>query len=131
MNILRALWRDSRGVGALEFALSSGILLLLLVGMAQIGILAIANAGLQNAVGEGARLATISPTPSDSTIISRINAKRFGLISSRITGPTIAHGTDNGTPYVDVTMSYSVPLNFVFFTTPAVTLTETRRAFTY
>jgi hypothetical protein len=88
-----------------------------------------ANAGLRHAVGEGARLSTISPLPSDTAIIARVTAKRFGLQSSRITGPTISHGTENGVNYTEVTMSYSVPLNFVFFSSAPLTLTETRRAF--
>lgn len=132
---MKALWsrlaNDTRGAGAVEFALSAGILFTLLIGLAQIGILFMANAGLQNAVGEGARHATIYPIPSDSAIISKVNAGRFGLNGAYVTGPTVAHGTDNGVPYAEVTMSYAVPLNFLFFTTPPVTLTETRRAFTY
>lgn len=128
---LRRLPADERGASAVEFALSATILLTLLIGLAQVGTLFMANAGLQHAVGEGARLATISPSPSDSTIIARINAERFGLNSTYVTGPSITHGTDNGAAYTQVTMSYAVPLNFVFFTSPPVTLTETRRAFNY
>ena len=130
-NFLHRLLKDQRGASAIEFALSATILIVLLIGLVQVGMLFMANAGLQHAVGEGARLATISPTPSDSAIIARINAKRFGLDSANVTGPTISHGTDNGAPYAQVTMSYSTQLDLIFFTTPPVTLTETRRAFTY
>jgi Flp pilus assembly protein TadG len=113
-----------------EFALSAGILMFLLVGMAQVGMLFMANAGLRHSVGEGARLSTIYPAPSDSTIIAKVRATRFGVNSGNVTaGPTVTHGTENGASYTQVSMTYSVPLNFIFFQIPGVTLTETRRAF--
>lgn len=131
--MMRLVWQllsDRRGASAVEFALAAPVLLIMIIGMAQMGILFQANAGLQHALGEAARFATINPTPSDTALIAKANAKRFGLISSRITGPSVAHGTNSGAAYVDLTMSYSVPLNFVLFTGPSVTLSATRRAYT-
>ena len=74
----------------------------------------------------------IYPRPSDDTIISMVNSKKFRLTSNLITGPTLTHDTTAaGVPYVDITMSYSVPLNFVLFTTPPITLSQTRRAYQF
>jgi hypothetical protein len=42
---------------------------------------------------------------------------------------TVTQGVSAGTDYADISMSYQVPLDFVFFTTPPVTLTGSRRAF--
>lgn len=129
-RLVKRLAADARATSAVEFALSAGILMLVLVGLAQVGILFMANAGLRHAVGEGARLSTIFPTPSDSTIVAKVASTRFGVNPAYITaGPTVTHGTENGASYTQVSMSYSVPLNFVLFSVPAVTLTETRRAF--
>lgn len=129
-RLAKKIAADARGSSAVEFALSAGILVMLLVGIAQIGILFMANAGLRHAVGEGARLSTIFPAPSDSTIVAKVSSTRFGVNPAYITaGPTVTHGTENGASYTQVTMSYSVPLNFVLFQVPAITLTETRRAF--
>jgi Flp pilus assembly protein TadG len=131
MRRLRLLG-DRRGVGAIEFGLSAPLVIIMVVGIAQLGTLFAANAGLQHAVDEGARLATIYPRPSDASIIALINQKKFRLASNLITGPTLTHDTTAaGVPYVDITMSYSVPLNFVLFTTPAITLTQTRRAYQF
>lgn len=128
--VLRKLITESRGAAVVEFALSASIIIGLLIGITQIGILFMASAGLRQAVGEGARFATIFPTPDDPAIIAKVNAKKFGLNSAYITGPTVTRGTDNGVSYVEVSMSYAVPLNFVFYSKPTVTLTATRRAFT-
>ena len=126
------LFSDRRGVGAIEFGLTAPLVIIMVVGIAQLGTLFAASAGLQHAVDEGARLATIYPRPSDSTIISMINAKKFRLASNLITGPTLTHDTTAaGVAYVDITMSYAVPLNFVLFTTPPITITQTRRAYQF
>jgi Flp pilus assembly protein TadG len=124
------LFLDRRGAGAIEFALTAPVLLIMIIGMAQIGILFEANAGLQHALGEAARYATIYPTPDETAIKAKVNAKKFGLRTSGITGPTVTPGTNSGAAYVDISMSYSVPLDFIVFTGPSVTLSATRRAYT-
>jgi hypothetical protein len=88
-----------------------------------------ANAGLQQAVEEGARYATIYPNPSDTAIATHVTDSKFGLQSANIIGPSVSHGTTSGVNYVDVTMSYTVPLNFVLFETAPVVLSHTRRAY--
>ena len=126
----RRLRRDARGVAAMEFGLVAPGLVLMIVGIAQLGILFMANAGLQQAVEEGARYATIYPSPDSSAIIARVNDKQFGLDAANVTGPSVTPGTtSDGINYVDVTMIYSAPMNFVFFETDPVTLSHTRRAY--
>jgi len=126
---VRALGGDARGAAALEFALVVPALVVFIIGIAQLGILFMANAGLRNAVAEGARYATIYPRPTDTQIRQRITDTRFGLTPANIGTVTVTHGVSSGTDYADISMSYNVPLNFVFFTAPPVTLTESRRAF--
>ncbi|HEX2764322.1 MAG TPA: TadE/TadG family type IV pilus assembly protein [Allosphingosinicella sp.] len=130
-SFLKRIAKDRRGLGAVEFALICPALFAGIIGIAQLGILFYANAGLSQAVGEGARLATIYPRPTDAQIIQKMTDQRFGLQTANITGPTLTNGTSDSANYVDVTMSYQVPLNFVFFTISPVTLTQTRRAYTY
>jgi Flp pilus assembly protein TadG len=129
MNGRHSIVRDRRGVSALEFALAAPILILFLIGIAQLGILFAANAGLQHAVDEGARYATVYPYPSDTGVIAVINQKKFFLDAANISGPTLTHGVSNGVSYVDIAMSYDVPLNFAFFTAPPIRLNHTRRAY--
>ena len=125
----RRLGRDDRGVAALEFALIVPGLVLMIVGIAQLGSLFMANAGLSQAVAAGARYATIWPRPSDTQIRNCVTGAAYGLNVATLTVPTPAHGTDNGASYVDITASYTVATDFIFFTGPTVTLSETRRAF--
>ena len=120
---------EARGAAAIEFALIAPALILLIVGIAQLGILFMANAGLRNAVGEGARMATVYPRPTDDQIRARIAERRFGIDPARMTTPAISHGTVDGAPYADISVSYTLSLNFIFFSAPPITLTERRRVF--
>lgn len=128
---LRGLRRDQKGAAALEFALAVPVMTVFIVGIAQLGILFMANNGLDSAVAAGARYATIYPRPSDTQIQSLISNSRWGLDPANMTTPVITHGTTSNNAWVRITTSYNVDLNFVFFTIPDVTLTETRTAWVH
>jgi Flp pilus assembly protein TadG len=115
------LGRRSDGTAAIEFAIGVPVLVSMIFGMFQLGIVLQANAGMQHALGEAARYATIYPTPSDTQIQSRITSKKFGVGSGTWGTPTITPGTGTKT----ITVSYTQPLDWVFFTS-TVTLTKSK-----
>ena len=130
MGLLKRLIRNQRGAAALEFIIIAPALILMICGIARLGILFMANAGLRNAVAEGARYATIWPRPSNTQIQNRITSSQFGLDANNFAQASVTAGTDaNGLNYLDISASYSVPMDFIFFSAGTVTLTETRRAF--
>lgn len=126
---VKNLIRDQKGAAAVEFILAAPFLILLLVGILQMGIVFLAKAGLEQAVESGARFATIFPRPSDEDISARVRASGYGMRASDIEGPTLTHGTTGGSPYIEITMSYTVTPNFIFFTMAPIRLVHTRRAF--
>lgn len=129
MTLIRKLLRDRSGSPAVEFAFAAPMLLLFVIGIIQLGLLFSATAGMASGVNEGARYASIFPTPTDAQIIDRIRQKRFMVQNAYLQTPTLVRGTANGVPYIDITMRYSAPLNFVFFSTRPVTLKQTRRVY--
>ena len=129
VDALLSIGRSARGGAAIEFALAIPILLTMVIGAAQLGIMFFANAGLKNAVGEGARYATTFPQPTPEQIIERIKARRYGLDPAYVSEPTVATCTSNGRPCLDIEMSYSAPFDFIFVQTPDITLVERRRVF--
>lgn len=129
MSRFRPMFRDTRGASAVEFAIVAPVLIAFLFGVAQLGILFFANAGLQNALAEGARLATIFPRPTEADVTARITEKRFGLDPARLTDPSFAYGTTNGMTYADISLSYSMPLNLWLVETAPITLTQSRRVY--
>jgi Flp pilus assembly protein TadG len=137
MTFAAALRRSERGATLIEFALLLPALLTFIIGITQLGTLFYVNSDLRAAVAEGARLAELYPVPSDSAITTGVSSKFVHLSGSNLTAPTVRRcpggsGCDstNANPYIEVSASYRVPLNFIFFTVSPVTLTETRRVFT-
>ena len=118
---LRLLARRTDGSAAIEFAFGVPILLMMVFGMLQLGLVMQANAGVQHALGEAARQATIFPTPNDSELQATITSAKFGTGAGTWTTPTIQNGTGTKT----ITVTYTQPLDWIFFTTNA-TITKSK-----
>lgn len=129
LSLLQSLGRNRRGASAAEFAIVVPVLALLVFSCLQFGILFFANAGLQNAVGEGARMATLWPRRTQAQIASEIDASRFGLIPGNLSQPQLTYGQNAGQDFVDITLTYTIDLDFIFFAFEDVELEETRRAY--
>ena len=132
MRLLNSLRRDSRGAAAVEMALAMPVLVSVIYGIFQVGLLYQANAGMQHALGEGARYATIcipsgstcSP-PSDAQIKSRMTSKLFGKGDGTFT----VQDPVAGTGYRDLRITYSKKMSFLFFNGPTITLNRDKRAY--
>jgi Flp pilus assembly protein TadG len=124
------LRRDEEGAAAVEMALALPVLLVLIYGIFQIGIIMSASAGMQHALGEGARYATIYPTPADSAIVTRMQSKVFGMNIGTFSTPTVTTpATSVCTNCRLLTVTYTVTPNFLFFNAPPVTLTRTKQVY--
>ena len=121
---LRQLAHNRAGTSAIEFAVAVPVLVMLIWGIVQVGLLYEANAGMQHALGEGARLATIFPTPTDTEIQTKITSAKFGLENGTWGTPTINTDTTAKTKTISVT--YSQPTDFLFFPGPNVTLSASK-----
>jgi len=140
---VRTFLRDRRGSPSVDFAMSLPALILVTVGVMQLGIAFLANAGLRNAVEAGARYATVYNStytttnscgskgyPTDDQIRAAVSAKAFGMDSTNLTTSIPSKGKDatSGECFVDVAASYPINFKFVVFTTPSFNLSYTRRA---
>ena len=130
MTRFKSIGRDERGVAVIEMAFALPILLLFVFGIFQFGVILQANAGIQHALGEGARYATIYPKPADDLIQDKMADAVFGLNVGTFSDPTVT------TPETSVctncrllTVNYTVTPNFVFFTGPAITLVRTKQVY--
>lgn len=131
MRWLKNLRTNERGAAAIEMAFALPVLLLFVFGIFQIGVILQANAGMQHALGEGARLATIFPKPSDAAIVTKMDNSEFGMSVGTFNQPTISTpATSVCTNCRDLQVTYTVAPNFVFFTLPAITLTRNKRVYT-
>lgn len=128
--ICKRLCKSDEGASAIEFAIAAPVLILFIYGMFAFGQILEADAGMQNALGQGARYATLclNPTsagctvPTDTQITTKVTGGLFGPASG-IT-PTITTDATNKTKTISLT--YSQPMYFLFFTGPTVTFTRSK-----
>ena len=90
MTMLRILRRNEDGAAAIEMAIALPVLIAMIYGLFQVGLLYQANAGMQHALGEGARYATLCITsgstctaPTNDQIKTRAMARSPSTTRSR------------------------------------------------
>jgi hypothetical protein len=101
----------------------------MIIGVSQLGLLYFAHSGVHHAVEQAARTASIFPKPTNDVIRTSLESSRFGMAGTLVPSITDA-SADAGRSAIDISLSYVVPLDFIFFQTPPVTLSHTRRVFT-
>jgi Flp pilus assembly protein TadG len=130
MMRFKSLRGDERGVAMIEMAFALPILLLFVFGIFQFGVILQANAGIQHALGEGARYATLYPKPSDDLIQDKMEAEVFGLNVGTFNAPTVTTpATTDCTNCRLLTVNYTVTPNFIFFSGPQITLVRSKRVY--
>ena len=130
MSRLAIIRNDERGVAAIEMAFALPILLLFVFGIFQFGVILHANAGMQHALGEGARYATLYPKPADNLIVDKMSNAVFGMNIGTFSTPTVTTpATSDCSNCRLLTVNYTVTPDFVFFTGPQITLVRTKRVY--
>ena len=136
MNAFKQFRRDERGAAAIEFAIAAQVLVALIWGIFQVGLVFQANAGMQHALGEAARLAVIYPYPGNTALTSKVTAKKFGTYNGTLSALSITdvtQTTGSGATAVtktvgkDLTLTYDQKLNFLFIPGPTVHLSRSKR----
>ena len=127
--------RDESGAAAIEFAIAVPVLMMMIWGIFQIAMVLQANAGVQQALGQGARYATIFDTttnqrPTDDQISARITAAKFGTGNGTWHTPVIDDSNEASDGYIDISVEYDVPTDFLLFSGPDVTLSHSKRVYT-
>jgi Flp pilus assembly pilin Flp len=127
--------RDQSGSAAIEFAVAVPILVTIIWGIFQIAVVLEANAGMQQALGEGARYATIFDTstnsrPTDDQISAKIMSAKFGVGGGNWHTPVIDDDDEGSDGYIVISVQYDVPTDFLLFPGPTVTLSGSKRVYT-
>ena len=129
MMLRRKIRADQQGAAVIEVAIALPVLILLIYGIFLVGQLFQASAGMQHALGEAARLATIYPTPTDADLQAKMTAKKFGTKGGTLGALIITDGGTPAVPYKDLSLTYTQPTDFLFFNGPNVSLTRTKRVY--
>jgi Flp pilus assembly protein TadG len=127
-TLLQHLRRDQSGSSAIEFAIAVPVLVAFIYGIFSVSLLFQANAGVQHALGEAARYATIFPTPTDTQIQTLISESDFGLGGGTLDTPVIDNSQlANG--YKTISLTYHRPVHLLFMNGPTVTITRSKRVY--
>ena len=131
--------RDNRGTAVIEIAIALPVIILFLWGIFQLAIAFQASAGMQHALGEGARLATICQNPTATGVCTVATTDEIkARISSRVFGTgvgTFSEPSVTTPPTTDCTqcrllsVTFSMPTNFLLFPGPTINLTRSKRVY--
>jgi Flp pilus assembly protein TadG len=126
---------DERGAAAIEMAFAVPVLVVMLWAFVQLAEVYRAVAGIQQALGQGARYATLclTPTitgctaPTADQIKTVINNSVYGIGPGQFNVPDPVPGTSGTAKYYDLTVTYSQPTNLLLFPGPTMSLTRSKR----
>jgi Flp pilus assembly protein TadG len=136
MKQLHALLRDERGATVVELAFALPVFIALIWMLVQLGFVFRANAGIQQALGEGARFATLCVNPNANLgcgqpTVAQVQARMQATVGGHEMGTfeaeTPVPGVSGGAAYYDLRVNFSMPTSLLIYPGPTVTLSKTKR----
>ena len=129
------LLRDERGAAAVEMAFVLPVLVTFIWIFAQLAQVYRASAGIQQALGQGARYATLCINPSSTGCASPTAAQVKTVIDQSVyvlgpgtfNAPEPTVGDDGTSRYYDLKVTYTQPTSLLFVPGPTVTMSRTKR----
>lgn len=138
------LFRDDKGTAAVETAFALPILIVMLWAFVQLAQVYRAVAGIQMALGEGARYATLcvsqsvsgctapdpgtGSSPAAGTVKKKIVDSIYGVgAPGTFTVDDPSTGTSGTAKYYDLKIRYSQPTDFLLFAGPTMSVSRSKR----
>jgi Flp pilus assembly protein TadG len=135
MKFGHRLVRNDTGAAAIEMAFAIPILIVMLYAFVQLAQVYRALAGIQQALGQGARYATLCLNPSNSgctapsttSVKTQIQNSVFGIGPGTFTVPDPVSGSDGTGSYYDLTVNYTQPTTLLLFPGPTINVSRSKR----
>lgn len=121
------LLRDPSGATMVEFAFALPILVMFIWMIYQFGLIFRANSGIQHSLGEGARLATLWPTPTTDAVKTRMQQSVYGIGPGEFKISEPVEKELDGATYLDLQVNYQQNTNLLLAPGPRVSITKTKR----
>jgi Flp pilus assembly protein TadG len=114
------------------------VLIVMIWAFVQLAQIYRAMAGIQQALGEGARYATICinpdslgcSAPTATQIKTKIQNCVYGIRPGTFVIPTPASGTSGTSNYYDLTVTYTQPTDLLLFRGPTIAVKRSKRVWT-
>lgn len=135
MKLRRRILREQDGVAAIEMAFALPILIVMIWMFVQLAQVYRAMAGIQQALGEGARYATLclNPTttgcavPTTAQVKTKISDSVYGIGPGTFTVSDPTMGTDGTGKYYDLSVNYTQPTDLLLYTGPTINVSRSKR----
>ena len=127
MKLLRKIRRDERGAAVIEMAFALPAMVIMMWMIVQLGLVFRAMSGIQHALGQGARFATLFPQPENDAIKDEIEEAVYGIGPGTFTISDPVAGFADGTFYLDLTVSYTQETDMLFLPGPTITVSRSKR----
>lgn len=135
MTQRRPLLRDEQGATTIEVAFALPVFIIMMWALLQFGLIFRASAGIQQALGEGARYATLclNPTstgcssPTAADIKAKIAQSVYGVGPGTFTVAEPVSGKSGTSKYYDLTVSYSQATTLLILPGPVVNVSRSKR----
>jgi Flp pilus assembly protein TadG len=130
VKLRRSLRADARGSTLVELAFALPVLIILMMGVLQLGLILWASGGVQHGVGEGIRYAKIYRTASTSDVEKVVRANFSGVNSAAVRSVSVSRAKDTqNREYAVVAVTYEPQLVIPFVPNKLVTMVESKRAY--
>ena len=123
----RKLIRNEDGAAVIEMAFALPVLITLIWMIVQLGLVFRAMSGIQHALGEGARAATLWPVPEVDVIEEKMEDAVYGIGPGTFDIVDPVEGTDDGTDFLDLTVTNTQPTDLLIFPGPTITVSRSKR----
>jgi Flp pilus assembly pilin Flp len=127
MRMLRKLRRNERGAAVIEMAFALPALIMLMWMIVQLGLVFRAMSGIQHGLGEGARMATLFPKPSDTAIHDKIAGAVYGIGPGNFDISPPVTGTADGATYMDLEVTYTQSTDLLIIPGPDISVSRSKR----
>lgn len=127
MILRRKLARDQGGAAVIEMAAALPILIMLIWMVVQLGLVFRAMSGIQHALGEGARAATLWPVPETDDIEDRMEQAVYGIGPGDFDIEEPIEGTADGSDYLDLEVTYTQDTDLIVIPGPTITVSRSKR----
>ncbi|WP_324827003.1 TadE/TadG family type IV pilus assembly protein [Qipengyuania zhejiangensis] len=127
--MIRRFLRDARGSMGLEFGLALPVLIALIIGVLQFGLILNANGAMRHAMGEGLRLAKVNPAATETAVLTRTRDTLIGVDHAGIQALTFARGTTNNVGTGTMTMTIQMTPVIPFAPIPPIVLTQSKTVY--
>ena len=135
MKLFSRIPRDERGVAATEMAFALPVFIIMVWSFVQLAQVYRAMAGIQQALGEGARYATLClnpastgcTTPSAGTIKTKITTSVYGIGPGTFTVTDPVSGMAGTSKYYDLKVNYVQPTTLLLLPGPTINVSRSKR----